>query len=296
MAVANPATGYTGVPRLQRDHRQHVVFEVHREIYAAWYQDDWKVGNKLTLNMGVRYDIDHGAQGECVKFLPWLSGKRPTDKNNFAPRLGFAYSLNDKSVIRGGWGLFFTELEDDALHQSYILTQNVNITLPNNGRADFGTNPFGGPKPSLEQILARRCDIVGLPFNSPNCFPQSIRNGSEIPVGDHPVSYSHMASIGFQRQFTGNMALDTNVVWTGGRAEERRQNLNSSINPATGANYAATGPTTDLAHLPVPVVGSDCRRDHERPFELLRLGEHVHQAFQQSLASECDLYAVVFQR
>jgi hypothetical protein len=254
MAVANPAIGYTGF----RDYNVtigNMSYEVRREIYAAWYQDDWKVGNKLTLNMGVRYDIDHGAQGEFVKFLPWLSGQRPTDKNNLAPRLGFAYQVNDKSVVRGGWGLFFTELEDDALHQSYILTQNANITLPNNGRADFGTNPFGGPKPTLQQILARRCDIVGLPFNSPNCFPQSIRNGSEIPVGDHPVSYSNMASIGYQRQFTGNIALDSNVVWTGGRAEERRQNLNSSINPATGANYAATGPTTDLAHLPFPSWG-----------------------------------------
>jgi TonB dependent receptor len=254
MAVANPAIGYTGF----RDYNVtigNMSYEVHREIYAAWYQDDWKVGNKLTLNLGVRYDIDHGAQGEWVKFLPWLSGQRPTDKNNFAPRTGFAYSINDRSVIRGGYGLFFTELEDDALHQSFILTQNANITLPNNGRADFGTNPFGGPKPTLEQIVARRCDIVGLPFNSPNCFPQSIRNGSEIPVGDHPVSYSNMASIGMQHQFTGNMALDSNVVWTGGRAEERRQNLNSSINPATGANYPATGPTTDLAHLPFPSWG-----------------------------------------
>ena len=120
--------------------------------------------------------------------------------------------MNDKSVIRGGWGLFFTELEDDALHQSYILTQNTNITLPNNGRPDFGLNPFGGPKPTQEQIVARRCDIVGLPFNSPNCFPQSIRNGSEIPVGDHPVSCSHMASIGFQRELAANTGFDTNFV------------------------------------------------------------------------------------
>ena len=237
----------------------NMSYSVHRQIYAAWYQDDWRVGQKLTLNMGVRYDLDHGAQGEWVKFLPWLSGQRPTDKNNFGPRFGFAYQVNDKSVIRGGWGLFFTELEDDALHQSYILTQNTNITLPNNGRADFGLNPFGGPKPTLAQILARRCDILGLPFNSPNCFPQSIRNGSEIPVDDHPTSYSHMASIGMQHQFTANMALDSNFVWTGGRDEERRQNLNSSINPATGANYPAIGATTDLAHLPFqswgPIAG-----------------------------------------
>src|SRR5712691_386237 len=168
MAVATPATATSPAYSGFRDYNVtigNMSYSVHRQIYAAWYQDDWKMGTKLTLNMGVRYDLDHGAQGEWVKFLPWLSGRRPTDKNNAAPRLGFAYQVNDKSVIRGGYGVFFTELEDDALHQTYILTQNVNITLPNNGRADFGLNPFGGPKPTMEQITARRCDILGLPFN-----------------------------------------------------------------------------------------------------------------------------------
>jgi len=249
---------WTAMSPLFRDYNVtigNMSYSVQRQIYAGWYQDDWKASSRLTLNMGVRYDLDHNAQGEAVQFLPWLSGKRPTDKNNLAPRLGFAYQVNEKSVIRGGWGLFFTQLEDDALHQSYILTQNVNITLPNNGRADFGLNPFGGPAPTMAQILARRCDIVGLPFNSPNCFPQSIRNGSEIPVGDHPTSYSHMASIGFQRELAASTGFDTNFVWTGGRAEERRQNLNSSINPATGANYTATGAATDVARLPFPSWG-----------------------------------------
>jgi hypothetical protein len=249
---------WTAMSPLFRDYNVtigNMSYSVHRQIYAAWYQDDWKMSDTFTLNMGLRYDLDHGALGEFVKFEPWLSGKRPTDKNNLAPRLGFAYQANQQTVIRGGWGLFFTELEDDALHQAYILTQNTNITLPNNGRADFGVNPFGGPKPTYEQVLARRCDIVGLPFNSPGCFPQSIRNGSEIPVGDHPVSYSHMVSIGVQRELAANTGLDSNFVFTGGRAEERRQNLNSSINPATGAVYPATGPRTDLTHLPFPNWG-----------------------------------------
>jgi len=243
---------------LFRDYRVaigNMAIDVHRQIYAAWYQDDWRIGSKLTLNMGVRYDLDHNAQGEFVKFLPWLSGKRPTDKNNLAPRLGFAYSVSDKTVVRGGWGLFFTQLEDDALHQSYVLTQNTTITIPNNGRADFGTNPFGGPKPTYEQVLARACDVVNLPFNSPNCFPRSIGNGSEVPFGAHDTSYSHMASIGMQHELAPGMGIDSNFVFTGGRAEERRQNANSSINPATGANYPATGPTTDLAHLPFPSWG-----------------------------------------
>jgi hypothetical protein len=239
----------------------NMSYSVHRQIYAAWYQDDWKITNKLTANMGVRYDLDHGAQGEWIQFLPWLSGKRPTDKNNLAPRLGFAYQLSDKQVIRGGWGLFFTELEDDALHQSYVLTQQMNVTINNNGRADFGGNPWGGPTPTYAQLLANACDVKGLPANSVagtganQCFPRSIPNGSEVPFGDHPTSYSQMVSVGTQRQFTNDMALDTNFVFTGGRSEERRQNINSSINPLTGVNYPATGPTTDYAHLPFPNWG-----------------------------------------
>jgi hypothetical protein len=239
----------------------NMSYDVHRQIYAAWYQDDWKISSKLTANMGVRYDLDHGAQGEFVKFLPWLSGKRPTDKNNLGPRLGFAYAVNDKTVIRGGWGLFFTELEDDALHQSYILTQQVTVQINNNGRPDFGSNPWGGATPTYEQLLANACDIKGLPVSSvagtgaTQCFPRSIPNGSEVPFGAHDTSYSHMVSIGMQRQLAADMAIDSNVTFTGGRAEERRQNVNSAINPATGANYFATGGQIDYAHLPFPTWG-----------------------------------------
>ncbi len=245
---------WTAMSPLFRDYQVaigNMSYAVHRQIYAAWFQDDWKISNKLTANMGVRYDLDHGAQGEFVKFLPWLSGRRPTDKNNIAPRLGFAYRLNDKSVIRAGWGLFFTELEDDALHQSYILTQQVTVTIPNNGRADFGLVPFGGPAPTYEQLLARACDVVNLPNNSPNCYPRSIPNGSEVPFGAHDTSYSHMASVGMQHQLVADMVIDSNFVFTGGRKEERRQNINTMINPATGANYAFT----DVAHNPFPTWG-----------------------------------------
>ena len=125
------------------------------------------------------------------------------------------------------------------------------MTIPNNGRADFGLVPFGGPAPTYEQLLARACDVVNLPNNSPNCYPRSIPNGSEVPFGAHDTSYSHMASAGMQHQFGADMVIDSNFVFTGGRKEERRQNINTMINPATGANYAFT----DVAHNPFPAWG-----------------------------------------
>jgi len=224
----------------------NMAWGLNREIYAAWYQDDWNAGNNLTLNMGVRYDLDINAHGEIEKFEPWLSGTRPHEYNNVAPRLGFAWQMSDRTVVRGGYGLFFTQLENDASHQSHLQVEHTTLTLINDGRPDWAVNPFNGPKPTLEQVLANACDING---NRPGCYVRSVTN--EIPFGAHDTSYSHMASIGVQRQVGAQMAFESNFVFTGGRKEEYAPNINLSYNPATGANY----PFTDRTRLPFPEWG-----------------------------------------
>ena len=55
----------------------------------------------LTLNLGVRYDVQLGVHSEDVVLLPWLDGNMPHDLNNIAPRLGFAWSMDDRTVLRG---------------------------------------------------------------------------------------------------------------------------------------------------------------------------------------------------
>ena len=167
--------------------------ERRRDVFALWFQDDWAATNRLTLNLGVRYDLDLGVLGEDIEFLPFLSGNRPYDANNIAPRLGFALQLNDRTVVRGGYGLFFTQLESDAAHQSELWTRTTIPQVLNDGRPDFAVNPFNGPKPTYEQMLANSCDLTA---NRPGCFRRSVT--IEIPGPSesgmdkvHEVSFSH---------------------------------------------------------------------------------------------------------
>ena len=55
----------------------------------------------------MRYDLDTNAHTEKLEFLPWLPGNLPHDNNNVAPRIGVNFRLNDRTVLRGGYGLFF---------------------------------------------------------------------------------------------------------------------------------------------------------------------------------------------
>jgi hypothetical protein len=81
--------------------------------YAAFLQDDWRFSPKLTINAGVRYDLEHLAAPPVSNPDPVLlaagidTSTKPSDSNNIAPRVGFSYAFNDKSVVRGGYGLFY---------------------------------------------------------------------------------------------------------------------------------------------------------------------------------------------
>jgi hypothetical protein len=81
---------------------------------AAYAQDDWRVMPRLTLNLGLRYEIDTDVNNisrvdELNPLVaPFLNGPRRRDTNNWAPRVGFNWATSDaKTSVRGGYGLYY---------------------------------------------------------------------------------------------------------------------------------------------------------------------------------------------
>jgi hypothetical protein len=219
-------------------------YAITRHLFAGWVQDDWKASEPLTLNLGVRYDLDTNSYAERSKFLPWLPGNLPHDSNNVAPRLGASYKINDRTALRGGYGLFFAFAPNDGIQQTEGYLHRFENQIINDGTPDFTTvrdNFYGwfhGPKPSFDDALKRACDVNFVQ----GCVYRSLVQ--EISYPGRQTSYSHQASAGIQRQFGTDMSLEVNYVFTGGRNEETAQQVNLTYNPATGGNYPFTNINT----------------------------------------------------
>src|SRR5439155_8182331 len=86
-------------------------YTISNPTYAGFFKDDWIVSRHLTLNVGIRYDVETGTINKDLQ-NPVEPGKKEGDYNNFAPRLGFAYALraDGKTVVRGGFGRNFDKV------------------------------------------------------------------------------------------------------------------------------------------------------------------------------------------
>jgi hypothetical protein len=206
-----------------------------RHTYGLWAQDDWFLTSRLTLNLGVRYDMALNSYENGIGLGPFLPAERANDLNNLAPRLGFAISVTDRTVLRGGFGKFYGEEQNP--HPVKAFNQAAIPERLNDGRANFAADPWNGPSPTYEEVLASglRRDIT-----------------TAIPGPEMEEKYSYQGSVGMQRQLGESMAIEADYVFTGGRLEQGTINANLSYNPATGANY----PFTDISRRPYPTWGS----------------------------------------
>jgi hypothetical protein len=159
---------------------QRAITSPMRQTVAGWYiQDDYQVNRRLVLNLGVRYELGTVLNSPTHKltnfsfarglFTPGVNTETDLykgDHNNFAPRIGFAWSLTDdgRTVLRGGYGIFY----DTIVHAtaSRLNQQNeadgplfaISLAPPVPGNLAGALNPatlfpLGGPSQAYDENL-----------------------------------------------------------------------------------------------------------------------------------------------
>jgi hypothetical protein len=228
------------------------TFAVDRHQMAGWVQDDWQMTDKLTLNLGLRYDLTKNGFGEEFTFDPWVQAGRPNDTDNWQPRLGAAYQLNERTVLRGGVGKYYAWVTDQSAHGTVSWVNIIGVELLPDGRPDFNSNPFNGPQPTYAQLVPRTCwdQKVNQGGARAGCIRRTVGNNLSSPQSQFP--YSYQGSMGFQRQLGSLMAVEADYVYYKSYYNISGGNINQSWNPATGLPFN----TNQIARLPFPEWGA----------------------------------------
>src|SRR6185369_13203276 len=106
-----------------------------------YFQDAWKPSPELTVNWGLRYEKASLPQPKGANADFPQTGVIPQSNKNFAPRLGLSYSLNEKTVVRAGAGIFFARIHGNLLDTLYLgngaVQQSISINNTQTGAPVF---------------------------------------------------------------------------------------------------------------------------------------------------------------
>lgn len=192
--------------------------------YSGFLQDDWKVSSRLTINMGVRYEYTTPVTEVANRMANFdiatnsivlaKSGSLEdqalgrADRNNFAPRFGIAYQLDQRTVIRAGYGVFHT-LEDAGNHNpAFNPPFSASFTYPSN---------------QLDPATALR-PVQGFP---PVGFADGVFNNLFLNINgrpyDFPAAYSQQWNFTLGRQIRD---FSFEVAYVGNKANKLMANRN----------------------------------------------------------------------
>lgn len=219
----------------------NAAFAYSSHYYALFLQDDWRVSSRLTVNLGLRWDVETPITERYNRLnagfdlnaasplqiaglnlkggLLFVNDKNrtgfKTDYNNIQPRAGAAFRFNNKTVMRGGFGIFYLPTFDNPGTQGFSVS--TPYTASNDGNATPAnslSNPFPG---GLIQPIGSSKGLASL-------------LGTTITFGDpsRVIPKNLQFSLGFQRQLPGNIVADVSYVGSRTREIGVSQNLNAT--------------------------------------------------------------------
>jgi outer membrane receptor protein involved in Fe transport len=240
--------------------------EINHGYWAGFVQDSWRVTPKLTLNYGLRWDFESGLSQYVNNYYRGLQ-----------PRVGVAYSPDNKTVVRAGFGLFYDRYDmtfffvpntqkvvagylcgnnapasiASACQAAGILPQNLTGIESNQGQANQGYQLFGFPASQGAANIAAgiiatggydgvdkgSIEMAGTCFSTGACGV-----GSGGMEHDSKLPYSVQASLGIDRQFGGGFSLGLSYLFVGAHHLVRGNNINIPCPVGTTESGAPTDP------------------------------------------------------
>lgn len=219
----------------------------------SWYvQDQFRVTRGLTLNYGIRHEYSHLPQPTVTNPDYPQTGKIRSPKGNFAPRFGFAYAMNDnKTVIRGGYGLFYARVQGGFLNSLFI--ENGVYQKQISLHSAVATDAALGP------VFPRL--LPGIDRNPP---AGTIDKTFQSPDWRNP--YTQQGDLGVERQLRENLGLTVSYVWSRGMHLTTVRDLNIGAPTGTATyrildtNNAQVGTYSTPAYLLANRVDTRWRR------------------------------------
>ncbi|MDQ3650083.1 MAG: TonB-dependent receptor [Acidobacteriota bacterium] len=209
--------------------RALVIPDADNNHFALFFQDDWRVHSRLTLNLGLRYELDTDVKNINrvdelnPLILSFLTGTRERDKNNFAPRVGFNYATGDgRTSVHGGYGIYY----DRIVLQIQSLERGLDgRALPIAVRAgnvfflDQNTNQFPPFAPSFAN-----------PFTG-FILPGAGASGINIIDNDLQNPMVQQFNVGVQREFAEDFVVRADYLHNFGTHFLIGRNIGTVFNP-----------------------------------------------------------------
>jgi hypothetical protein len=208
------------------------VFVVNQRLWSTSFfvQDDWKATDNLTVNLGIRYDFmtpPYEADNRMANFDPAANGGAgglvfatdgsleeralvQPDANNFAPRFGAVYKLGERTILRGGYGMFYNQFErigsEDQLALNPPGLRNIDISSASGATTPVLFLRNGFPADFLDRLVIANLLLRAADRNSPRTRVQQFGAGVERQLGE-----SFVVSADVVGSLTDNLAVLRNL-------------------------------------------------------------------------------------